>query len=81
MDILAATGEELKRRDAAVLASLDAWENDLDKVDRQQLLGLFTDVANRKASAMSVKDIAIVRFYKCRSELILDECPELCARL
>lgn len=75
MDILTSSGEEMSRRDQKVVASISYSSNLLDTVNWSQMHGLLSDVANGKASAMRVEDVA--RVYKCSPEQITTSYPEL----
>lgn len=76
MDILITSGEEMSRRDREVISAVDNPDDYLSTFDWERLHGLLKDVANGKASAMRVEDIACV--YKCRPDQITSMYPELC---
>jgi len=75
MDIIATSGEEMERRDQNILSEINIHEEHLYTLDWKQLHGLLNDVANNKASAMRIEDIASV--YKCQPDQITERYPQL----
>lgn len=79
MDVLTMSGEDLSRKDREVVASINISDDILYSTDWHSVHALLIDVANGKASVMSVDDIAKV--YRCSPDLISERYPELCCRI
>lgn len=75
MDIIFTSGADMETRDQKIMATIDKYEEQIQTVDWTKLHGLLCDVANSKASAMRIEDIA--RVYKCTPYQITEKYPEL----
>ncbi len=78
-DILTKDGEEMAAKDLEESAKIGQIMFDMNRINWKQLEELLRDVANGRASAMRVEDIA--RVYRCPLKEIIARYPEMCCNI